>query len=76
MAMRIKIIKVFPLWVFVAHDQDWEKQGLWTVHMDFEGACLVTGFRLRAKDAGSVCFTLREDDEDAEVLKSHYQNKD
>lgn len=66
-------LEYFPHGFLVVHDEDWEAQGLWIVHVDFEDDCPVTGFRVKLADAGSVCFTLREDDDGAEQLKESYQ---
>lgn len=66
-------LEYFPYGFLVVHDKDWEAQGLWIVHVDFEDDCPVTAFRVRTGDVGSVCFTLREDDDGPEELKESYQ---
>ncbi|KAG9684844.1 hypothetical protein KCU95_g12806, partial [Aureobasidium melanogenum] len=63
----------FPFGFLVAHDRDWNFEGLLLVYIDFEEPFEVTGFRVSIEDVAPAAETLRNDDNGAQVLRDIYE---
>lgn len=66
----------FPFGLLVVSDTDWMAHGIWLIYVDFEDGNPVTAFRLKTADVGSVCETLRNDDDSASQMERDYKMTD
>jgi hypothetical protein len=63
----------FPFGFLAAYDRDWERRGIYLVHIDFEEPFEVTGFRIAMDDVPTAANTLRDDEDGAKQVREMYE---